>query len=120
MSQSEFTARRMATGAEAAKGWESFLWEQRIDNSWRILFTIGLLFSVKPFHGRLQQGSAHEAGECKLSAGRGHARRVADRDGFLGGAVHFFLLSGLPDIDRALEPGAVLDAYALANYVAPE
>ena len=47
MSQSEFTARR-PDDAAAANGCESFLCEQRIDNSWRILLTMGDLISIVP------------------------------------------------------------------------
>jgi hypothetical protein len=55
MSQSEFTARR-PDDAAAANGCESFLCEQRIDNSWRILLTMGPDFYLNPLHLRPVSG----------------------------------------------------------------
>src|SRR5689334_2378315 len=49
MSQSEFTARR-PDDAAAAKGWEIFLCEQRIESNWRILLTMDV-FSPSPLPG---------------------------------------------------------------------
>src|ERR1051326_8839344 len=61
MSQSEFAARRMAMGAEAAKGCESFLCEQRIESNWRILLTIDFTVSLhKEVQGDNPTGSALE------------------------------------------------------------
>jgi hypothetical protein len=53
MSQSEFTARR-PDDAAAAKGWEIFLCEQRIESNWRILLTMDF-FCTEPTSGRFPQ-----------------------------------------------------------------
>src|SRR5262249_24342985 len=109
MSQSALAARRMETGAEAAKGWEGFRCEQRIERSWRILFTMAIL--VEPIPGRARGGCAlkrQKAESRKLSACGRQTRRIGDGDAILGAAVHLFL-AGLPYVDRALEPGPVLN-----------
>src|SRR5215472_14929645 len=101
MSHSELTARRTETGAEAAKGWESFLCEQRIESNCRILFTMTSSLKSSPSEGA-SGGSAQK--REKLSSCGGHPRCFGDRC-FFGSAVHFFL-AGLPNVNRTLKPGA--------------
>src|SRR5262249_52345022 len=108
----------MAMGAEAAKGCESFLCEQRIESNWRVLFTIKTTSSTQLVSPRATSGGSALEQEKQLGAGSGHARSFGRRR-FFGGAVHF-LLAGLANVNRALEPGAVLDGNSLANDVAPE
>src|ERR1051326_4903774 len=137
MSQSVPAARRMAMGAEAAKGCDSFLCEQRIESNWRILLTMtSFLLAIKfqgsfpqepHWNGRIHRGAQNKGsrtapllrGSGQLCAGRRHARSFG-RWRLFRRAVHLFLLARLPNVNRTLEPGAVLDGNSLAGNIAPQ